>query len=150
MVVRSGTNGANIDGMTIRRPGGLLEEALTHAIIGAFFDVHRKLGFGFLEHVYQCAMEMELRKRKHAVVRECAVTICYDGVPIAQQRLDMIVDGRVVVEIKATERLHRDAARQLYNYLRATRLEVGLLLHFGRDPNFTRVIYENALKPSSS
>lgn len=58
--------------------------------------------------------------------------------------------GRVVVEIKATERLHRDASRQLRNYLRATRLEVGLLLHFGRDPNFTRVIYENALKPSSS
>lgn len=132
--------------MTIRRPGGLLEEAITSAIIGSFYDVHRKLGFGFLEHVYQSALELELRNRKHSVVRECAVTICYDGVPIAQQRLDMIVDGKVVVEIKATERLHRDATRQLHNYLRATNLEVGLLLHFGRDPNFTRVVYENSLK----
>ncbi len=66
--------------------------------------------------------------------------IQYDGVEIAHQRLDMVVDDKVVVEIKSTERLHRDAKRQLYNNLRATNFEIGLLLHFGREANLYRVI----------
>lgn len=68
------------------------------------------------------------------------VLVQYDGADIAHQRLDMVVDGKVVLEIKSTEHLHRDAKRQLYNYLRATRFEIGLLLHFGRSAKFHRVI----------
>jgi GxxExxY protein len=118
----------------------LIEEALTHSVIGAFFAVHRNLGFGFLEHVHASALEFELLHRGHRVAREFDLTIQYAGVEIAHQRLDMVVDDKVIVEIKSTERLHRDAKRQLYNYLRATRLEIGLLLHFGRVANFYRVI----------
>jgi GxxExxY protein len=134
--------------MTMRRHDGLIEEELTHTVIGAFFAVHRTLGFGFLEQIYASALEVELTARGHRVGREVEVVIRYDGVPIGRQRLDMIVDDRVIVEIKSSERLHKDAGRQLYNYLRATSLEVGLLLHFGREANFYRLVFENARKPA--
>src|ERR1700694_3612317 len=109
----------------------LIEEALTHSIIGAFFGVYNTLGFGFLEHVYVMAVERELRARGHDVAREMCVRVIYKGEDLAAQRLDMIVDAKVIVEVKATAELHKYAPRQLYNYLKATNLEVGLLLHFG-------------------
>ena len=121
----------------------LIEERLTHSVIGAFFAVHRELGFGFLEHVHAAALERELLRRGHRVARELDVVVQYAGTDISHQRLDMVVDDKVVLEIKSTEHLHRDAKRQLYNYLRATRFEVGLLLHFGRSANFHRVICTN-------
>ena len=136
--------------MTIRRPDGLLEERLSYSVIGAFFAVHRQLGFGFLESVYSRALEAELRERRHRVSREFAAAVHYSGLEIAHQRLDMVVDEKLVVEIKATDRLHPDGCRQLFNYLRATSLEVGLLLHFGRSADFYRVICQNHLKPRSS
>jgi GxxExxY protein len=129
--------------MPIHRPGGLIEEQLTYSVIGSFLHVYNRLGFGFLEHVYAAALELELRKRGHDVAREFSVEVRYDGVPIARQRLDMVVDQRLIVEIKATEKLHKDAIRQLFNYLRATALDIGLLLHFGREPKFYRVICNN-------
>ena len=134
--------------MAIRRPGGLIEEELSGSIIGAFFKVHRRLGFGFLEHVYAAALEIELRARQHNVARECGVTVRYQGIEVAHQRLDMVIDRKLVVEIKSSEKLHKDATRQLFNYLRATNLEVGLLLHFGRDANFHRVVCENNTRRS--
>lgn len=129
--------------MAMGRPGGLIEEELTYSVIGAFFAVHRKLGFGFLEQIFAAALELELTARGHRVAREFEVIIKYDGVPIGRQRLDMVVDDKVIVEIKSPERLHKDAGRQLYNYLRATTLEVGLLLHFGREANFYRLVFDN-------
>ena len=126
----------------------LIEEQLTRSVIGAFYAVHRALGFGFLEHVYANALDVELRARGHEVSREFGVTIYYGGVEVAHQRLDMVVDERVVLEIKATEALRQDATRQLFNYLRATRLEVGLLLHFGRSAKFRRVFCDIDHKPS--
>jgi GxxExxY protein len=128
----------------------LIEERLTGSVIGAFFDVYNKLGYGFLEHVYVMALERELRERKHHVAREVAVPVFYGGHPIAEQRLDMIVDGKVVVEIKSTQELHKGAHRQVYNYLRATNLEVGLLLHFGPDARFYRMIHRNKKRNPSN
>jgi GxxExxY protein len=72
--------------------------------------------------------------------------VFFRGEPLARQTLDMIVDQKLVLETKATESLHPSATLQLYSYLCATRLEVGLLLHFGREPKFHRVIYENRFK----
>ena len=117
----------------------LHEEALSHAVIGAFFEVHNTLGFGFLEHLYAAALERELLARGHHVARELGVRVCYKGQELGSQRLDMVVDERLVVEIKATHELHRSATRQLYNYLRATSLAVGLLLHFGPSARFYRL-----------
>jgi GxxExxY protein len=72
--------------------------------------------------------------------------VYYRGDPLAGQTLDMIVDEKVVLETKATEQLHPGATLQLFSYLCATSLEVGLLLHFGREPKFYRVICENRFK----
>jgi GxxExxY protein len=123
---------------------GLLEEKLTQSAIGAFFEVYNTLGYGFLEHVYVLALERELRARDHAVDREVGVHVMYKGTTLTSQRLDMIVDGKLVVEVKSTRELHKAAPRQLYNYLRATNLEVGLLFHFGPQPAFHRQICRNA------
>lgn len=120
--------------------GELIEERLSYSVIGAFFEVYNTLGFGFLEHIYVMALERELMERGHQVGRQVAVRVLYKGDELGQQRLDMVVDGRLVVEIKSTYELHRAALRQLYNYLHATNLDVGLLLHFGPTPKFYRVI----------
>jgi GxxExxY protein len=132
--------------MSSTRDGGLLEEALTHSVIGAFYDVHRELGFGFREYLYALALERDLVAKGHRVDREVAVMAYYRGEPLAWQTLDLIVDEKLVLEIKATERLHPSATRQLFSYLCATNLEVGLLLHFGHEPKFYRVICENQFK----
>ena len=118
----------------------LVEEELTHSVIGAFYEVYNTLGFGFLESVYKAALERELMSRGHSVVREMSIRVTYRGDEIAFQRLDMLVDDKVIIEIKSTFDLHKAHQRQLYNYLRAARKEVGLLLHFGPEPEFYRVI----------
>ena len=123
--------------------GSLIEESLTQSVIGAFFEVYNELGYGFLEQLYASAMERELRARGHAVGREVLVRLLYKGDHLGTQRIDMIVDERLVIEIKATFQLHAVAQRQLFNYLRATNLEVGLLLHFGPKPKFYREICRN-------
>lgn len=92
------------------------------------------------------ALERELRVRGHRVARELAVRVRYKGEEIGMQRLDMVVDDVLVVEAKATHVLHESATRQLYNYLRATNLELGLLLHFGPRAQFFRVLCERHYK----
>jgi len=123
--------------------GALLEEETTNQIIGAFFDVYNTLGFGFLEHVYAEALERELVERARMVQKEVVVSVWYKGTILSTQRVDMIVDDRVVVEIKSTEVLTPTAQRQLLNYVRATSFQVGLLLHFGPKPRFSRVVHSH-------
>jgi GxxExxY protein len=126
------------------RRGGFIEGSLTRSVIGAFYDVYNRLGFGFVERVYSLALERELAARGHRVSREEFVTIYYRGEPLVDQRLDMVVDRKLILEIKSTWQLPASAARQLYNYLRATEVEVGLLLHFGAEPKFYRFVSTNA------
>jgi GxxExxY protein len=122
----------------------IIDEQLTHSVIGAFYAVYNSLGFGFFEQVYMSALERELRAMGHAVGREIYVPVIYKGEEISRQRIDMIIDERLLVEAKATLELHKSAKRQVYNYLRATRLQVGLLLHFGPEPCFYRLVYGSA------
>ena len=128
----------------------LIEGKLTESVIGAFYEVYNFLGFRFLEQVYLAALERELRARGHAVGREVWVPVFYKGDEISRQRLDMIVDERLVVEAKSTQELHKSAPRQLHNYLRATRIQVGLLLHFGPEPAFYRLVHTRSDRGSSS
>ena len=121
----------------------LLYEDVTQAIVDAFFAVYNKLGFGFLENVYVGALILELRRRGHSVAREVLVPVFYDDVVVARYRMDLVVDDCVVVEVKSTELLNPSDQRQLLNYLRATPLEVGLLLHFGPRPKVYRVAAPN-------
>ncbi len=122
------------------KQGKLIQEPLTRSVIGAFFEVYRELGFGFLEHVYTASLCRELRSRGHEVAREVSVPIFFKGQQVARQRLDMVVDGNLVIETKSTELLHPGAVRQLTSYLCGTNIEVGLLLHFGVQPKFVRVV----------
>jgi GxxExxY protein len=128
---------------------GLIEEQLTGSIIGAFFEVYNTLGFGFLEHIYTMALERELTARGHHVGREVTVRVMYKGEQLSNQRLDMIVDGKVIVETKSTLDLPKHARRQVHNYLRATNLEVGLILHFGPVARVYREIRSNPQKKSA-
>jgi GxxExxY protein len=118
----------------------LIEGALTRSIIGGFYEVYNTLDFGFLEVVYKEALAKELRAQGHVVDREVRVVVYYKGEPIAVQIIDMIVDAKVVVEVKASADVRPAWGRQLQNYLRATDLEVGLLLHFGLEAKFYRVV----------
>ena len=122
----------------MRRPPRLLED-LIYSIVGAFFEVYNTLGYGFLEHLYLKALERELLARGHKVAREVWVTVMYKGEELGKQRLDMVVDDCIVIEIKSTHDLRKNATRQLFNYLRATDLTAGMLLHFGPEPRFLRV-----------
>ena len=121
----------------------LVDERLTHSVIGGFFAVYNELGYGFLESVYAAALEQELVGRGHRVAREVPVSVYFKGLEVARQRLDCVVDERLIVECKSTLDLKKTALRQVYNYLRATNLEVGLLLHFGPEPQFFRVFRSN-------
>jgi GxxExxY protein len=140
--------------MPIRRADGLAEQALTQSIIGAFFEVYNTLGYGFREPVYTTALERELIARGHKVAREVQLRVFYKGDRIAWQRIDMLIDDKVIVELKAAEVLPLNATRQLENYLRGSQIEVGLLLHFGPRPVFHRRYVPNraanrSIPPSS-
>jgi GxxExxY protein len=132
--------------MTIRRPDGILEEKLTHSVIGSFFDIHRELGFGFREYIYSLALERALKAKGHVVEREVRVMIYLFGEELAWESVDMIVDHKLMVENKAGERMPPDTSDQLLGYLAATTLELGLILHYGRQPKHYRVIFENRFK----
>jgi GxxExxY protein len=126
----------------------LIHDKLTYSVIGAFYEVYYTLGYGFLEHVYVAALTRELRTRNHEIRREVCVPVLYKGEEVARQRLDMIVDQQLVIEVKSTRTLHDGSVRQVENYLRGTRLELGLLLHFGPQPRFHRVISSNKIPRS--
>jgi GxxExxY protein len=121
---------------------------ITREIIGAFFTVYNRLGHGFVESNYAEALAAHLRAAGRHVAREYATKVYYQDVVIGVHRLDMVVDLKVVVEIKSTPVLAAYARRQLYNYLRATNLDVGLLLHFGPKPSYQRLYVPNRSAPA--
>jgi GxxExxY protein len=130
--------------------GKLVGESLTHSIIGAFYEVYNTLQYGFVEVIYAAALTSELADRGHLVEREVAVPVWYKGKQIGVQRIDMLVDRSVVIELKSSSNLSKEAPRQLLSYLRATRLEVGLLLHFSPDSaRFYRVVNSNDREQSA-
>ena len=124
----------------------LVERELTGAIIGAFFEVYNWLeGGGYLESVYRGALVVELQALGHQCVREGLIEVLYKGVRVGNYRYDLVVDGKVLVEVKSGDALAPNAKRQLLNYLRGTGLEVGLLLHFGPEPRFFRCVNQKFL-----
>ncbi|HEX7939219.1 MAG TPA: GxxExxY protein, partial [Gemmatimonadaceae bacterium] len=133
----------------------LQHRELTGEILGGFFTVYNALGYGFLEHVYSNALSLELRNRGLKVEREVAVEVQYRGQPVGHYRMDTVVEGRVLVELKATAALSEADRRQLFNYQRASKVELGLLLHFGPKPAFRRYTFaprklDGSLAPSVS
>jgi GxxExxY protein len=121
----------------------LLERKVTESIIGGFYEVYNTFGFGLLEKAYAESLAFELELRGHDVRREVPTQIFYKGKLVALYKIDLVVDDRVVLEVKSTQRLNREDPRQLLNYLRATHWEIGLLLHFGPEPAFHRFVSTN-------
>jgi GxxExxY protein len=109
----------------------LLLKDEVYAVVGAAIEVHRELGPGFLEAVYQEALERELTTRKVPFESQRPLTIAYKGAPLTKQYIaDLVCFNQVIVELKAVDSLTRTDMAQLLNYLKATRLRVGLLINF--------------------
>ena len=106
-------------------------QEITHEIIAAAFEVHRELGGGFLEKVYERALALELAKRGLSVKTQIAIPVHYKGQPVGDYLADLLVNDAVLCEIKAGDALHASHQAQLLNYLKATSTKVGLLLNFG-------------------
>jgi len=119
---------------------------LTEEIIGAFFSVYNALGYGFLEKVYANALKLELEQHSLKVIQEHPIVVTYLGQTVGEYYADLIVNDRVIVEIKATKVLLKEHEAQLLNYLKATPFEVGLLLNFGPKPEQKRRSFDNTRK----
>ena len=121
----------------------MLHGDLTDKIINAFYKVNNALGFGFLEKVYENAMVIELRKMGLNVKQQKNIKVFYNDYKVGDYFADLIVNDQVIVELKAAESLCPEHEAQLINYLRATEIEVGLLLNFGKKAEFRRKVFSN-------
>jgi len=119
---------------------------LTEKIIKIFYRVYNNLGYGFLEKVYENAMMIEIKKEGIFAIAQFAIKVFYEGEVIGEYYADILVDNKVIVEIKAAKRLVEENEAQLLNYLKATDIEVGLLLNFGTKPEFKRKAFDNLRK----
>jgi GxxExxY protein len=121
----------------------------SEAVLAAFYRVYNELGTGFLESVYETAMAMVLGNMGIHVERQAPVSVQFRGSIIGSFRIDLLVESAVAVELKASRAPDRAHEAQLLNYLRASELEVGLLLNFGDRPSFKRMAYSNRRKTGS-
>ena len=121
----------------------MLHESITKKIIEAYYIVYNKLGYGFLERVYQKALLIELRKKGLNCKEEYPIKVYYDDELVGEYRADILVDDCVIIENKAQSVLIEENEFQLINYLKATNIEIGLLLNFGKKPEFKRKIFTN-------
>lgn len=119
---------------------------LTEKVIKAFYIVYNALGYGFLEKVYEHALLIELAKFNISASAQCPIQVFYDGKPVGEYFADILVEGCLIVEIKSATHLAAEHEAQLLNYLKATKLEVGLLLNFGRRPEIKRKAFDNSRK----
>lgn len=117
---------------------------LTAKIIDCAYKVHRELGFGFLESVYQNALVIELTKADLKVEQEKKVPVSYDGQVIGDFTADVVVEDKVILELKSVKDIHPAHEAQLINYLKATGIEVGLLINFGETVEIKRKVFDHS------
>ena len=125
---------------------GLLHKKITDEILKAYFDIYNQLGYGFLEKVYQNAIYFELKSKGYKVEAQTPIKVYLKGRLIGEYYSDLLIENKVIIELKACELLMNVHVAQLMNYLKATEIEVGLLLNFGEEPEFKRIIYTNDRK----
>jgi len=119
---------------------------LTEKIIGAFYKVYNTLGHGFLEKVYENALLLELKKLNLNVLSQSPIKVVYSNKVIGEYFADVLVEGKVIIEIKAVKSLIAEHEAQILNYLKASEIEVGLLLNFGHKPELKRLVFGNNKK----
>lgn len=131
---------------TTQTDADFLYKEETDEVIGAFYKVYRSLGYGFLERVYQNALFFELLKRGFKCEAQHPIKVYYEDQLVGEYIADIIVNGHIILELKAVKELCPEHESQLLNYLKATRMEVGLLLNFGVHPQVKRKIFKNTNK----
>ena len=140
-------HGNHVDLLVMTTPSSSLQHSdLTEKIIGVFYDVYNELGHGFLESTYAEALVVALEQSGLSVAREVPVPVWFRGRKVGQYYADLIVEGLVLLELKAARTLESAHEAQLLHYLRATEVEVGLLLNFGMRPQFRRLLFDNGRK----
>ena len=123
-----------------------LHKSLSDSILKIYYEVYNELGYGFLEKVYQNAMYFELKSQGFKVEAQKQIKVFYKSQIVGEYFADIIVEGVITLELKACECLKDEHQAQLLNYLRATKVEIGMLLNFGTEPEFKRLIYTNDRK----
>ena len=121
-------------------------DRLTEEIIGIFYKVYNRLGYGFLEKIYENAMMIEFRKSNIKAQAQSPINVLYDDEVIGEYYADLLVADKVIIELKASKNLSIEHEAQLLNYLKATDIEVGLLLNFGPKPEIKRKLFDNHRK----
>ena len=121
----------------------ILQKELTGSILKLFYEVYNELGHGFLEKVYQNALYTELKINGFDVESQKQIKVYYKNVEVGEYYADLIVNDKVILELKATEVITEAHEFQLLNYLKSTNIEVGLLLNFGKKPEFCRKVFQN-------
>lgn len=121
----------------------LLHKELTGKILKVFYSVYNELGYGFLERVYQNALFIELNAQGFKVEAQKRIKVYYKDYEVGDYIADIMVNDTVILELKACEYMTEEFEYQLLNYLRSTDCEVGLLLNFGKKPEFIRKVFEN-------
>jgi GxxExxY protein len=124
----------------------MLHEEITDQIIKAYFKVYNTLGFGFLENVYENALTIEMEAMGLSCEKQRKIKVHYESHLVGIYYADVCVNDKVILELKATERLSLAHEAQLINYLKATDVEIGLLLNFGKQAEFKRKIFTNQFK----
>jgi GxxExxY protein len=132
--------------MTQSEETALLDADLTRIVIGGFFAVYNRLGRGFLESVYEGALAIVLQEAGLGVRRQYPIDVWFRGRRIGHFRADLLINERLIVEIKRAHQIHPRHKAQVYNALKASRLELGLLVNFGPNPTFKRIILTNDKK----
>lgn len=124
----------------------MLHENVTKKIIEAYYKVYNTLGYGFLEKVYENALKIELMRMDLKIEQQKNITVLYETFEVGDYFADLIVEDLVIIELKAAESLCEEHEAQLINYLKATNLEVDLLLNFGKKAEFKRKVFSNDRK----
>ncbi len=119
---------------------------ITDKIIRAFYNVYNKLGYGFLEKVYERSLVIELRKLNLHCESQYLIDVYYENEVVGKYYADILVENSVIIELKADKNICPEHEAQLLNYLKATNIEVGLLLNFGEKPQLKRKVYSNEFK----
>lgn len=124
----------------------ILHEELTGKIIKAFYTVYNTLGHGFLEKVYENALLIELHKNGLQAEQQKKIEVFYENQKVGDYFADIIVEDIIILELKASDAIAPEHEAQILNYLKATKIEVGLLFNFGHKPQFIRRVFGNERK----
>lgn len=124
----------------------LLHKETADKVLKSFYTVYNKMGFGFSEKIYENSLIVEMRKLGLVCQQQKRIPVYYENYMVGEYHADIIVDSKIILELKAVKTITTEHETQLFNYLRATEVEVGYVLGFGEKPQFKRILFTNDRK----